>query len=756
MLPHFEMIALLGSQLGNARSHPDKLLIDHLRTVFDFAKRLTTKQGLEVDENLLAAIALTHDVGKVHRKFQRLLDGIGNGVNHAKPSAWFTYSITGDIWAAEIVCRHHTGLRNLDDMVIDWVNDQSFAKTMEQLLPKWPYKVDEGRFEDLQDLLLGIKYEMDSQYWLKVRLLYSLLIAADRMEAIGISILPDDEIPEFSQPLLPSRSPDIDAWRQKVQEACLRSAKKINGPGVYTLTLPTGAGKTLTGLAIAHDWAKRFGCKSIIYGLPFISIVEQTSSVAKSVFGVDCVQEDHSLAYGKEQDQEPTDYSKEEAAWNKMTALFRYWREPVVLTTLVHFWDALFNPKANRTMNFHRLSNAVVILDEPQTISPRFWRGFGQVLSYLSKEWNSFFLLMTATQPQITSQCELAPPNTYFPYNRHRYEILIDEQTGRFKRVRIDQLADVLAAKLPVRERSGLVVMNRKKAAIQAYKALESLNLEAPILLLSGWITPYRRRIVLRYLKWLEKKGKRRYLAATQVVEAGVDLDFGWVFRDLGPMDSIVQVGGRCNRHSCQDYQGDVLVAEITNVKGYPLWRKVYDDIMIDKTKEVLTNQPQFSEEKVRAIVDDYYRRIVEGLTSVPIFEKLSQGEWGEYAKLIDEDTEGNYNVTVFVEENSKLLPMLKKLEEAQWTLEDRDEQKKLLQKIMQYAIEIPVTMIKSCRTFCSQLYTDGEEEIFRPVLQGRAWLLGKEAIRKEGGLYSPVVGFMPPEEIEEEHSSLF
>lgn len=746
-----KMTALLGSQLGDKRSHPDKLLIDHLRNVAGFAKKLADNQGVAVNGDLLSAIALTHDLGKVHPRFQKLLDGIGAGVNHAKPSAWFTYSITDDIWAAEIVCRHHTGLRNIDDMIADWASNDDFEKVMIKLLPDWPFMITEDQVTDLQfSLYSTLKYEMKIDHWLKIRLLYSLLISADRMEAIGIKDLPVKGIPGFSHPVLPSRSEKIDAWRQSIKEACIQKAKDVRGPGVYTLTLPTGAGKTLTGLAIAHEWAIGFGCKSIIYGLPFISIVEQTASVAKEVFGNVNVQEDHSLAYGKGHDEDTADYSKETVAWKKMSTLFRFWREPVVLTTLVHLWDALFNPKANRTMNFHRLSNAVVILDEPQTISPRFWKGFGQVLSYLSQKWNTFFLLMTATQPQIASHRELAPPNTFFPYNRHRYEILVEEESRKIKKIKIDELADILKERFPVQEYSGLVVVNRKKSAVQAYRALESLNLKAPILLLSGWVTPYRRRIILRYLKWLEKKGRRHYLAATQVVEAGVDLDFSWVFRDLGPMDSIIQVGGRCNRHSREDCQGKVLVGEIINNKGHSSWRNIYDEILIDKTKEVLVDKPIFTEKDVGTIVDEYYRRILEGLTSISIFEKLSKGEWGEYPKLIDEEDEGTNSVTVFVEENSKLLPMLKKLEETDWTLEARDEQKKLVQKIMQYAIEIPKTMISACRTLCANFHTNDEEPIFRPVFEGRAWLLRKEAVKKEGGLYSPVLGFIPPEEDDE------
>ena len=438
-----------------------------------------------------------------------------------------------------------------------------------------------------------------------------------------------------------------------------------------------------------------------------------------------------------------------------MSTMFRYWREPVVLTTMVHFWESIFNPRANRSMNFHRLTNAVVIIDEPQTISPRYWHGLGQLLAYLSQKCNIFFLLMTATQPQIVSEKELAPPNTLFPYNRHQYEVVMAETGETIKKVKVEDLADLLQAHLPVAEHSGLVVVNRNKAAVQAYRVLESLNLQAPILLLSGWVTPYRRRIFLRYLKWLEKKGCRHYLAATQVVEAGVDLDFGWVFRDLGPLDSIVQVAGRCNRHSKKDFIGEVVIAEIVSNRGHSTWRNIYDEILIDKTKEVLINKPCFSEQDVGGIVDKYYKKILEGLAEVPLFERLSQGQWGEYAKLFAEEDEVTNNVTVFIEENASLWSMLRKLEETEWTLEDRDEQKKLIQKVMQYAIEIPNTMVSACRSFCANIYTEDDEPIFRPIFEGRAWFLSKDAIKKEGGLYSPLLGFIPPETDDEEFSSI-
>jgi CRISPR-associated endonuclease/helicase Cas3 len=201
-----EMNTLLGSLLGEKKSHPNKLLFTHLQNAADFAGKLAANQGIDIDENLLLAIVWTHDLGKVHPKFQKLLDGIGAGINHAKPSARFTFSITEDIWAAEIVCRHHTGLRNLDDLIADWVNDHNFEKDMKNLLPAWPFMISKEQFENLQDVLFDLKYEIKIDHWLKVRLLYSLLVSADRMDAIGIRSLPKKVIPPFSQPKLPIRS----------------------------------------------------------------------------------------------------------------------------------------------------------------------------------------------------------------------------------------------------------------------------------------------------------------------------------------------------------------------------------------------------------------------------------------------------------------------------------------------------------------------------------------------------------------------
>lgn len=733
-----ETIALLGSLLGDNCSHPGKLLHEHLRNAAELAEKLADKHNLALDNDTLKAIMLTHDIGKVHPQFQNHLYGKSAGVNHSKPSAWFTYTLTRDFWAAELVCRHHTRLRNTADMVADWLEDNSKnpKEEMRRLMPRWPWLISDKEYLDFEDYLYWqLEDNLCIERWLSVRTMFSLLVAADRIDAIGIGSLPEKHLPDMSTPNLPNRTPEIDAWREKVKEVCLQRARNITRPGVYTLTLPTGAGKTLTGMAIAHEWAKRFGCHSIIYGLPFISIVEQTVGVAKSIFGDADVQEDHSLAYAKE--NEGSDDTDNAIAWKKISTLFRYWREPIVLTTMVHLWDTLFSPKANKTINFHRLSKAVIIIDEPQTIAPRYWKGLGDTLAYLSEKWNTFFLLMTATQPHIRATAELAPSNTFFPYSRHHYTFLPG------KGFNLENLSEYLEKHLPVRENSGLVVMNRKKAALKAYRVLEKMNLNGPLLFLSGWVTPWRRRVILRYLKWLEKKGQRRYLVSTQVIEAGVDLDFDWAFRDIGPLDSVIQIGGRCNRHSRPDFLGEVLVAELSGENGQPLWKNVYNGILIDNARDVLGKHLSFTEETVPFIINEYYQKIIEGLETEPLFSYLANGQWDKLPGLFEEDQPDE--VTVFVEENKNVLPILDRIQKTEWTLENRDEQKKLLQKVRQYAIDVPIAMVSACRQYCASIISPDGLPLFRPILGGRAWFLSKAAIKKKDGLYDPRLGFVPP-----------
>lgn len=737
-----EKIWSLGFLPGNLESHPGKRLIDHLKNTDALSENFADIYELPIDKNILKGAALTHDLAKAHLDFQAYLKKKGSGVNHAEPSSWFTYILTNNVWAAEIVRRHHTYLRNCNSLADEWLPDEvtmeKVIRVMEEYLPQWPLPLTEQKWRQLEDYLFdGLEVSID--LWLSVRLKYSLLIAADRMEALGISNYLPSKIPPCSSPNFEIKT-QIDVWRNDTKNVCLIKAKQVEKPGVYTLTLPTGAGKTLLGLQIASLWARKFNSKSIIYALPFISIVEQNAAEAQKVFGQN-VQEDHSLAYQKKPDHEHKE-NYETETWHKMMSLFRYWREPIIVTTMVQLWEALFNEYANKSMNFHKLSHSVVIMDEPQSIPPRLWKGLSDTLNFLSKKLNATFLFMTATQPQIKATAEIAPRDLERPFERHRY--LVDR-----KKYEISELGKLLLAKLPVHDGSGLVVLNTKKAALQAYKimTLKEIITDAPVLFLSAWMVPLHRKRVLDKLHKLEKNKRKRYLVSTQVVEAGVNLDFDWVFRDFGPLDSIVQVAGRCNRHLKEGYMGKVMVAEILN-GNIPYCARVYNDILINAAREVLfqgkEETVEFGENEVPQLVNKYYKKILDnGINSEPIYENLANGIWEGIPKLIEKR---NYEeVDVIVELDDKVRGFLEQLQSKKWTLEERAEQKELIRKLQQYMIAIPKDYVPLCRRKVSNISTNDYMEPFAEVFNGTAYFMTKDGIKS--GLYDDIVGFIPPED---------
>jgi CRISPR-associated endonuclease/helicase Cas3 len=731
-----EILALLGSLLGNTESHPGKLLTKHLEGVAELMMMLAKQAGIRIEPELLLSVALTHDIGKVHADFQAYLHDKGAGINHAKPSAWFTYSLVHNLWTAEVVCRHHTHLYDVEGIGAEWMlNAEALCKEqqrMASLVPKWPWRLKEADRKAIREFFMEYSDTIGMEKWFEVRTMYSLLVTADRMEAIGVEQLTYRTMPAFQWPVLEPSSFMMDEWRTHVQAVCFAQAKTITKPGVYTLTLPTGAGKTLTGLAIAREWSERLGLNTMVYALPFISIVEQTTQEAKKVFGPECIQEDHSLAYGGQGEELKT---PGEVAWRRMSALFRYWREPIILTTLVQLWDALFNSRANHTMNFHRLHNAVIILDEPQTIPAKYWENFGRVLAYISQQCHTYFLLMTATQPHIPAHGELAPVGLTFPYIRHEYKILPEKY-------QLAALPNLLTDHVPLRQEAGMIVVNRKKIALDVYRLLSAMNMEAEIFFLSGWVTPWRRQRTLKQLKALGKK--RHYLVATQVVEAGANLDFGWVFRDLGPLDSIIQVAGRCNRHLNRPQPGIVVVAELLSDTGQPFWQKVYDEVLIDSVKQVLSKYTCFNEQDVPRIIDEYYR-LAKETTPEPIFEKLVKGCWNSIPNLIPDD--GRDNIMMFVEEDKSVWPIIHRLQTETWDLENRDEKKRLTQQLQQFAIEIPAKLFKNCMWKSSTFYSEDGESVLREIFDGNALFLSKTGIKEVGGLYHPRLGFIPPEE---------
>jgi len=766
------LLAALGTDVF---SHPEKALAQHLRGVFQNGLELARDLGIQLEPRSLMVAALLHDIYKADVRFQAYLAGKGKGVHHAQPSAWFAMlfahqcglDFEKSFLAAEVIRRHHTDLMNFPEIEAAWnIEEKKIVSDLSSLARYFPLVSQSSCFRELQDFLFDLSGESDENLWFDLRLLYSVLVAADRMDACGIQYFPVS-FPGFSHTIsfdgAGRTAGEINAWRAHVQHECFQRALEIiTEPGVYSLTLPTGAGKTFAGFNIAHALIEKFGYASLIYALPFISIVEQTTRTATMLYGEDLVQEDHSLRPIESQEDD-------KCTLKRMADLFRYWHSPVVLTTMVQFWESVFAPQANQSMNFHRLSNAVVILDEPQTIPVKYWAGLGETIQFLSQKLGTIFILMTATQPYIldkkVGRKELAPRKYNFPKNRHQYQVVDLMQSFEMGKV-----LEIIEENRLVDMGSGLVVLNTRRAAIQAFDMLTNSFLanRFEIRLLSTWLTPRHRKETLARVKRAEEYRKMApadgieareerlpmLLVSTQVVEAGVDLDFDWVFRDFGPLESIIQVGGRCNRHASRSDQGKIFVASL-QANGRRFASSVYDKVLLEATRDVLRSFDQFDEDVVAELVARYYQ-LIEGVKAVKdIFSELREGNWGE-TRLLFEDRKYD-EVAVIVEEDEEVSGLLEEIEGTPRTLVNLDKRKSLMQCLQQYVIQIPRKYISPIQERCSQIFSADDDVIIRQVMGGSFYYLRNNAVGIESiHSYHPVKGFLPPEEADGEAALVY
>lgn len=779
--PHMEWKKLLhGSLRGDLESHPGKKLVDHLCGTAALAQALVNFHGFDEVESDVAHAAYTHDLGKAASDFQKYLYGRGMSVPHALPSSFFTVFTSSEkdkslsferFFSVEAVRRHHSRLENWETISTFWTGYRNSLQkewdTARRLLPDFPIEpMDEKSWKAFMRQIFIRTFENDhlEDDWFKLRTITSLLVAGDRMDAIGVKEISFEPLPNFkSYDFQGNRDPsrnkrgvlmdEMDKWRGQVATACAEKLEDImrqEHPGLFTLTLPTGAGKTNIGLKTAHTLAKSKGYTTIIYALPFISIVEQNASFAKNVFGSEMVQEDHSLMISElEEGERESLYSRDgnKTAWKRAMRLFRYWGSPVIVTTMVQLWDTIFHPKAGASIDFHRLRNAVVLMDEPQGIRSSLWREFGEMLKFINERWGTIFIMMTATQPIIFNALELAPECS-MPFKRHRFKYVLSPDAS--KPFYLKDLPELLKEHIPCfMQKTGMLVFNTRESAYNMWVMLKSIlgRDGAPVFMLSRWLTPKHRRKVLEEIKRLQKCGKPCYLIATQVVEAGVDIDFDWIFRDLAPLDSIIQAAGRCNRHALRE-EGIVLIAELLDEKkGKSFASYVYDEIALHQTKTMLGERPEFHDEDVTEIAARYHEALSKKKYSEPVWKNIKEGKWEKFIPLIQETS---FDIPVYVDSEGDLDDLLREFLSLERKLKNRERLKILQNQLQQYVIGIKQEYLEIWGQKCTAFVTEKQEMLEQ--YGDFCYVIRPSGIGEEfGKIYHPIAGFLPPESVSSE-----
>ncbi len=335
----------------------------------------------------------------------------------------------------------------------------------------------------------------------------------------------------------------VNALRKNVLEQCIRSA--ASPPGIYTLTVPTGGGKTLSSMAFALNHAKKHDKRRVIYVIPYTSIIEQIADQFREIFN-DAVVEHHS-------NLDVTDESRESP---RARLACENWDAPIIVTTSVQFFESLFASRTSRCRKLHNIVNSVVVLDEAQLLPPEFLMPILHVLQELQRNYGGTLVLSTATQPALgkrdgfeglTGISEIIDdPNGLHQALKRVNVVIPDDLNG-------PQSWESMAARLQQHD-SVLCIVNRRDDARQLWSLMPKGTVH-----LSALMCGAHRSGKLKEVRARLSAGEPVRVISTQLVEAGVDLDFPIVYRALAGLDSIAQAAGRCNREGLRT-AGEVVV----------------------------------------------------------------------------------------------------------------------------------------------------------------------------------------------------
>lgn len=526
-----------------------------------------------------------HDLGKYTERFQARLTGETPRVDHATWGAIMALERYSErerglaMLLAYAIAGHHTGLANGRDgeqrSALQERLSVEYRSGLPPLLDAWRQEIELPAHLALPDGFTPSRGRGAFQLALLVRMIFSCLVDADFVDTDNFYRRIEGRRPrdEVARPSLQALRKQLDAHL-----ACLPREGGINPlradilahvrgqaaekPGLFSLTVPTGGGKTLASLAFALDHALAHGLRRVIYVIPFTSIVEQNAQVFRRAFGdlgEDAVLEHHSAFFD--------DPRSEPQAIEKRRLAMENWDAPVVVTTAVQFFESLFADRPSRCRKLHNIAGSVVILDEAQTLPLELLRPCVTLLDELALNYRTSLVLCTATQPALTKA------QGFKDGLEHVHELAPDPPAlyRQLRRVGVRHVGrlddDALADHLRQREQVLCIVNNRRHAR----HLFESIADTPGALHLTTLMYARHRSRVLDEVRRRLKAGEPCRLVSTSLIEAGVDVDFPTVLRAEAGLDSIAQAAGRCNREGRRSLEtSEVLVFDTANPDWAP------------------------------------------------------------------------------------------------------------------------------------------------------------------------------------------
>lgn len=518
------------------------------------------------------AAGLLHDAGKYTADFQRRIAGEAVRVDHATRGAILARDQYGQqgYLIAYAIAGHHAGLANgIESGERTSLKERLRGLGLPPLLPQWQQEIQlPPNLGVLPFKKAGAGGQMFQAAFL-VRMLFSCLVDADYLdtEAFYDSVAQPGE-PNDRAALRAVVAPSLTVLRERLDAylATFSADTTVNRiradilahvrgeaarePGLFSLTVPTGGGKTLASLAFALDHAIRHGLRRVIFVIPFTSIVEQNAAVFRHALGElgDAAVLEHHSAFNTP--QLSRDDAERYQSQEKLKLAMENWDTPIVVTTAVQFFESLFAARPSQCRKLHNIAGSVVILDEAQTLPLKLLRPSVVAIDELARNYRSSVVLCTATQPALEA------PEFAGGLEKGQVRELAPEPPALFRkleRVRVRHVGELddeaLAERMRTHEQVLCIVNNRRHARAVFQNMADRPGARHLTTLMCA---RHRSAVLVRVREDL-KEGRSCRLVSTSLIEAGVDVDFPLVLRVEAGLDSIAQAAGRCNREGRRD-----------------------------------------------------------------------------------------------------------------------------------------------------------------------------------------------------------
>ncbi len=617
-------------------------LADHSHAVADMAARFAAPLGLERAARLAG---LLHDLGKYTPAFQRRLAGSKEDAPHSIAGAAIVRELVGkgsssDRLMAEVIvyaiAGHHAGLPDLLG-VAGSLTDRLKDFAPSTLDPVWKGEILPDVTRLAPDFLrAGGMANMEFRLALLGRMLFSCLVDADYKDTEAFynrvgGPTPDRDWPALGEilPRLIARldghmagkaNRDTEVNRLRGDILAHVRGRAAEPTGLFTLTVPTGGGKTLASLAFALDHARVHGLTRIIYAIPFTSIIDQTADIFRNVLGDDVVLEHHSAI------EEET--SEQRTTRDKLRLAMEDWAAPIVVTTNVQLFESLFASRTGRCRKLHNIARSVIVLDEAQTLPRHLMIPCVRAIDELARSYGCSIVLCTATQPAFDARRfpkpePKKPQPLALPLEGRELAPDPDDLARRLKRVRLAFAGEMSNADLIgalVAEPQALVIVNSRKHALDLFKEAREAGLEGLVHLTTRQVAAHRREI-LAGVRTRLKDGSPCRVIATSLIEAGVDVDFPRVWRAEAGLDQIAQAAGRCNREGARDVAASLVT--VFKAPDYPPPMEIRG-LIGDLTRMAAKHDDLLSPAAIADYFGEMYWRLDDRLDRAKIMEMFT------------------------------------------------------------------------------------------------------------------------------------